>query len=311
MNKYIYICSAGHSGSTLLDMLIGSHSRIASLGEVNQLSKNIALNTQCSCGDEILSCRLWSKVIQIVGDQLGMDLISDPYQLFLGYPLASNVVDKRHQTRIYLAKRRLMLGLQYFQLRHGFGWLTPFLRPLTTAVENCGRVFEAVSRELGVDVVVDSSKSYLNALQLYQRFPEQVRILLLTRDGRGVLWSNLKRGGSRDQATRNWTNRYDRAVPLLHRCVPKEHWLQIRYEDLTNDTAVALQSVCRLAGVPYEEQMLRFRDKKHHVVNGNRMRLSTVSEIRTDLEWKSMLTSEDLQYFNRTAGRINRLLGYV
>jgi hypothetical protein len=311
MHRYIYICSAGHSGSTLLDMLIGSHSRIASLGELNQLSKNIALNTECSCGDAIRSCKLWSEVIRAVGDQLGVDLASDPYQLFLGYPLASTVVDEHHQTRAYLLKRRLMLGIQYVQLRHRIGWLVPLLRQLTIGVENCARVFEAVSEELGVDAVVDSSKSYLNALQLYQRYPEQVRIILLTRDGRGVLWSNLKRGESRDRAIRNWRNRYDRAVPLMQLRVPKEHWLQIRYEDLTSDTAVVLQSVCRLIGVPYEERMLRFREKIHHIVNGNRMRLTDMSEVRTDIEWKFRLTPNDLRHFNRTAGRINQLLGYV
>ena len=42
--KYIFICSAGHSGSTLLDMLIGSHGQCESLGEVVLLPMEFALN---------------------------------------------------------------------------------------------------------------------------------------------------------------------------------------------------------------------------------------------------------------------------
>ena len=45
MVDWIYICSAAHLGSTLLDLLLGSHSRVASLGEISKLLKNIALNT--------------------------------------------------------------------------------------------------------------------------------------------------------------------------------------------------------------------------------------------------------------------------
>ena len=40
--KYVFICSAGHSGSTLLDMLIGSHPECESLGEVVLLPMEFA-----------------------------------------------------------------------------------------------------------------------------------------------------------------------------------------------------------------------------------------------------------------------------
>lgn len=49
-NKVLYICSAGRSGSTLINLVLGSHSQCMSLGEIEHLPKNIALNTPCSCG---------------------------------------------------------------------------------------------------------------------------------------------------------------------------------------------------------------------------------------------------------------------
>ena len=60
--SYCYICSAARSGSTLLDVLLGNHSRVASLGEFSFLSKAIALNQTCSCGESIHKCPAWSKI---------------------------------------------------------------------------------------------------------------------------------------------------------------------------------------------------------------------------------------------------------
>ena len=63
MNNIVYILSQGHSGSTLLDMLIGSHSKAFSIGE--RIVKNLGLETNrpCTCGAETLSqCSFWSQV---------------------------------------------------------------------------------------------------------------------------------------------------------------------------------------------------------------------------------------------------------
>ena len=98
MIKYLYICSAGHSGSTLLDLLLGSHTRIESLGEVSHLPKNIALNTKCSCGENVRECSVWKPILDQLGERLGADLSKTPYKLNTGYPKATTVVDHNRQT---------------------------------------------------------------------------------------------------------------------------------------------------------------------------------------------------------------------
>jgi hypothetical protein len=105
MVKYIYICSADHSGSTLLDLLLGSHPRAAPLGEISQLPKNIALNTPCTCGTAVRLCLVWRDVLCLMGEHLGTDLMRDPYALNLGYPKASVVIDTAHQNSAYLIRR--------------------------------------------------------------------------------------------------------------------------------------------------------------------------------------------------------------
>ena len=311
MAKYIYICSAGHSGSTLLDLLIGSHSRIASLGEIAQLPKNIALNTQCSCGLPVRSCAVWSEVMRKVGNEIGIDLTTNPYGLRMGYTRASAVIDTAHQTRLYLARRKLILGMYYLRLRFQASFLDRVTTGVVESIDNNVRVFEAVRQVLAADAIVDSSKSYLKALALYLRHPDRVRIILLTRDGRAVAWSNMKRGTSRAEAVRDWRQQYTRALPLLRRYVPPAHMLTVPYESVATDTRSTLQSICSFVGVPFDDAMMNFRGKTHHVANGNRMRMSGTSEIRLDDEWQSRLTVEDLRYFERKAGPVNRMLGYT
>lgn len=311
MTTYVYICSAGHSGSTLLDLLLGSHSRAGSLGEVIQLPKNIALNTQCSCGQPVRACPLWAAVIDRLGHELGVDLLSDPYALQMGYGLASSVVDHQHQTHAYLLRRKLIIGLLHLELRYGRSLRGPSGRLMSQAVDNTIRTYNAVAELSGVDAVVDSSKSHVKAVSLYLRAPQQTRLLLLTRDGRGVMWSNIRRGDPRNAAVRAWSNRYERALPLLARHVPQEHRMHVRYEDLARDPFATLQRICGFIGLPYEAGMLDFRQKVHHIVNGNRMRLSSDSTIRFDEEWRRKLPATDLEYFEKAAGRLNRSFGYT
>ncbi len=310
MARYVYICSAGHSGSTLLDLLIGSHSRIASLGEIWHLSKNLALNTECSCGVAVRDCVVWREVVARVGARLGIDVMADPYALNMGHPKAAVVIDHGHQTPFYLLRRGLVLGLYYLRLRFGARILDPLLRSVEEGISNNFLVFDTVRAVLDADLVVDSSKSYLKGVGLYLRDSRQVRIILLTRDGRGVYWSNLRRKVPRRQVVAAWKNQYVRALPLIRQHVRSEHLLHVKYEDLVSNPVEELKRICRFLGVEYEPGMVDFTAARHHSTNGNDMRLLRSSEIRMDSAWQEQLSEEDLAYFEHRAGALNRQLGY-
>ena len=55
------IASACHSGSTLLDLLLGNHSRMTSGGELNRLTLYSA-DRICTCGETVVACPYWSSV---------------------------------------------------------------------------------------------------------------------------------------------------------------------------------------------------------------------------------------------------------
>jgi hypothetical protein len=56
--------------------------------------------------------------------------------------------------------------------------------------------------------------------------------------------------------------------------------------------------------------MVDFRSRAHHVLNGNNMRLGSGASIRADVAWRDKLAADDLAYFERRAGALNRSFGY-
>ena len=69
--KLIYIVGTGHSGSTLLDLLLGSHSSIESDGEICAFADYFAATSQltakqkaCTCGVHVDDCDYWQQVKQ-------------------------------------------------------------------------------------------------------------------------------------------------------------------------------------------------------------------------------------------------------
>ncbi len=306
MKRDVFICSAGHSGSTLLDMMLGSHPRCESIGELVNLPMDMAINRTCTCGQSIRDCSLWPVVMR----RMGIDPMADPYALNLGYVMAK-VGDKRRTSRLHRLITRPKNALKYLELGYGLDWLDVLMPGFARGIANTQAVYEHIRAVTGKEVIVDSSKHYLRAAALYRNRPDSTRVISLVRDGRGVYYSSLKRGFGRRYALNAWNNHYRRALAVLDRHVPPEHRMAVHYEDLVADTRDTLGRVCAFLGIDFSEAMLDFRSTVHHNVNGNDMKFSSTTELRLDVAWKSQLKAEDLAYFERHAGELNRKLGYV
>jgi hypothetical protein len=57
--------------------------------------------------------------------------------------------------------------------------------------------------------------------------------------------------------------------------------------------------------------MLNPQANLQHVTSGNNMRLSARKTIKLDTTWMTALSGEQVAYFDRHAGDLNRKLGYV
>lgn len=308
----MFICSAGHSGSTLLDLLLGSHPAAMSLGEITHLPKNVALNTSCTCGVPVHECAFWGRVLERLAREPAFgDWREDPYKLFLGFFEASNVVDRRHQTMLRRILRKLVYVGAYLHWRSlPFYPFDAFTKPLRRGAANKRLLFRVIAEVAEKRLLIDSSKHYLEAVTLYRSAPADTRVLLLVRDGRAVFYSYLKRGYRRNRALEAWRGTYARGLPLLREHVAQRDLIEVRYEDLVRDPRAELERVCAAVGTSFDARMLDFRARVHHVLNGNNMRFARDGTIRLDDEWRRKLSASDLRYFDSRAGALNRALGY-
>jgi len=73
--RVLYITSRGHSGSTLLSLLVSGHSQVVSAGELKMLSNPDLQRRLCSCHRQVPSeCPFWGAVEQRVKDRVGCSL---------------------------------------------------------------------------------------------------------------------------------------------------------------------------------------------------------------------------------------------
>lgn len=303
--RNVFICAAGHSGSTLLDMLLGSHPAAESIGEVINLPMDMALDNPCACGSRIRECVLWPAVMR----RMGIDPLADPYGLNLGYALPT-VGDPALTSPLHRWLTRPKIALRYAGMRYGLGFLEALTPGFTGGIANTLALYDHVRALTGKRAIVDSTKHYLRAAAIYRAQPERTRIVVLVRDGRGVFYSGLKHGFGRKRSVRAWRNHYRRTLELLDRHVPERDRCLVRYEDLVTDPSGTLARLCDFLGLGFEPAMLDFRAVTHHNVNGNLMKLASTSELRLDDAWKTRLADDDRRYFEQHAGALNRRLGY-
>jgi hypothetical protein len=254
-------------------------------------------------------CTYWHDVRARLDAKLGVDVFADPARLSLGYIAATRGIYRGNfgYRTVWKARRFVAYLGQLTGVR-----LPPFMRSRFDAdVGNRLAVYDAVREASNASLVVDASKGFVTGISIYQAQPARTRFILLTRDGRAVFYSNLKRGFGQSYAVRVWRNYYRYARPIVRRRVDPAHVLSVRYEDLATHTQREVERICVFAGLSYEPSMLQPGSKQHHITSGNNMRFRFEGGIRLDVKWCSELRDAERAYFERHAGALNRRLGYT
>lgn len=293
-------------------MFLGGHPSVASTGELNFISKSLANNEGCSCGVGIKACREWAKVFDRITQDCGFDPRQNPYRLGLWDARAFNLVDTAHQTSIRVASmqfRKALLQARELLPDSLFGF-APSPHWLTRSIHNKFHLVDIIANAWQKTHVIDSSKNAREAVELWRRKPDQVRIILLTRDGRGVYLSRRKAGRSREESISGWQNYYRKFIPLIERHVAPEHLLRLKYEDLARFSQSVGAELCKFIGIEFQPSMLDMGGTTLHLASGNDTRFSASKGIRLDERWRTDLVGDELTYFETHAGELNRRLGY-
>src|SRR5215212_5821501 len=188
--KVLKITGLGRSGSTILDIVLGNHPCVESVGEVGNLIRTGWISREslraidqdrvrvpiCTCGKRLdvpyvetpeEACPFWSAVRREWVARADAHAIES-------YPRLQNDFEpKRRWPRLLYERRRPSAAFRsYAGLTRAF--------------------FEAVRAVSGKDFVVDSSKSVERAFALWMVPGIDLHVVHLVRDGRGVAASRRK-----------------------------------------------------------------------------------------------------------------------
>ncbi len=274
----IILAGEGHSGSTLLDLVMDSHSQVVGVGELSHYGDHLNSGELCSCGNEIKDCEFWQKVFE------GVDVSKLP--------------------PTHRRKPDFLLNSDNFLYYAGGSEKKLDAREYARAAE---RVYKNIARFSGKKVVFDSSKDYDRAEAII-KFSEDLDITLLhlVRDGRGVAYSNIKLGRRGFAFMKRWamTNIKIELVKKRNKNIPN---IFILYEDFVKDPKNILKFILGRVGLPFEPEMLRFKNNVHYQPGGNfNLRIKAKSdEIKLDEKWKREMSAKDKIVFNVLFGWLN------
>lgn len=319
--QLVYIAGSGHSGSTLLDMLLGGHDQMSDLGEVHRLSMAACKSSKpflCTCGESVRECFFWNKVAQEL--QALLD-VNDP-DILEKHPTtcaknAEVTNDGEYLRKPQKAKRypislnRVAMVIGSKKLQSLLSLVSEDVRRHKAIIRNSLLVYEAVRRAWDTPIIIDSTKNPARLKGLYLAADDGFHVLHLIRDGRAVAYSRMRRTGlSITRCARIWVAE-QRKLKLVLLTVPKNLITQVHYEDLATKPEQELARICRVLGIDYQPSMLRFRSDDRHSIGGNPMRFKEGEiQVRFDERWRREMRREDIETFQKIGGKVNRSYGY-
>lgn len=303
--RVVYVMGGARSGSTILDILLGNHPQIESVGElVNLPSRGRELNEYCACGQPVLECEFWNSVWQEWVGAIGE----------LG---AATYVQS--QQRFLRLRRWPTVTRQLQQPTAG----------LMSFIGHTEALYRAIAMVSGKSLIVDSSKRPMMGLLLSACPGIDLRLIHIVRDGRGVAWSLKKQiaGSAREgvarpvpsrsslRAARSWITA-NCASELVCRRLPSSQWCRLRYEDLMTQPQESLARLADTIAVDLTPLTDRVHDgadlEVGHNVAGNRVRMAGTVRLRgIDEEWIHRLSGREKLLYRTLAAPLLRRYGYA
>jgi hypothetical protein len=189
-------------------------------------------------------------------------------------------------------------------------------RSFTSVADVVRAMFKLRAAEEGKRRYADKSPPYVMRMgMLAAAFPE-ARFVHLVRDGRDVALAYLDADFGPDSAAEmalHWRLRVERGRRAGRRLGP-ERYLEIRYEDLVDDTEPVLRRLCDFIGLDFDRSMLRYQDRVDQLVRfdpepWNHANLSKppTPGLR---DWREQMGSHDIARFAVLAGATLERFGY-
>lgn len=285
--KKIFIMTLPRSGSTLLGLILGGHSKIINLGETMYWELLNPQQTTCSCGKfncknlnkphNLINKNHLSKPLlkawQIVDKKYWPDKIINSYSIIQGSTVTSSSLDYWVK-RCKISLEKIITVYKKFYTRRG----------IYVTNDKLFHIGESLSRDKSWGVIIllrnplDIMSSYKNAGIRKKDFRSACSVLPFCYD----------------------------FLQSVKRISNKENVTIIKYENLCKHPEGVVKDICEFIGIDYQDAMVDFIrhpiDKRGHILKGNRMLYNNMKKIliKTKSGWRKNLTNnevEELQHY--------------
>jgi hypothetical protein len=142
--KILYLMGAGHVGSTVIDVVIGAHPRIESLGEAWKLPSawaEPASERVCACGAAIHACAFWQEARRLWAERVGDDDVARYVALISLPALAYSPQRPRYPPPLGAPRCQLAALAALARTRLREDRLRPASRPVAARADRAPAVF--------------------------------------------------------------------------------------------------------------------------------------------------------------------------
>lgn len=296
--KVVFIMGIGRSGSTLIDLTIGSHPDAFSLGEISKLPNFVKKGKRKFCVRE--DSTFWQ------------DHFTESELLDLAAGLSNHRLNK------------------YIPLK-----LERFVREILRQ-DNIFNSYSTLFTKTKKNILVDSSK-YISWIVNKFKAREfragliEAYIIHMIRDGRAVANSYLRAFPKLTitEFSQGWVGQIQEQKSFYEK-FPADRKMVVRYEELATNPQAVLERVCQLLAIEFTPEMIEYWRHDHHHIVGSRGTNALILKyrgqqlhqgvrelhgsyyqdmdlgIKFDLRWQKELAPEKLEVFNEIAGELNK-----
>ena len=271
--KIIYFVGMGHSGSTLIDLILGTSKNCVSMGELEYFTDFLKdenapemdkhPQSSCVCGKKFKDCSYWKSILAKVDDS------------------------KCYNYESSLAEKLKIALSMYLPLKVRFntaGHETLFKQILEQASKNKGSK---------VEYIIDSSMDVRRMIYLSQVAGVELKVIHLVRDARGVVNSFEKIGRFWLRTMFEWKLTNMIAKRFLKKNLDKKDYMLLSYDLFAQHPKKYLSRIKKKfdLSLNVEGFIDAVNKQEYHQVGGNRMNMRKLEAIRHDLSWKKRLPS--------------------
>jgi hypothetical protein len=304
----IYILSNSRSGSTLLDLLLGSHPQIWTLGEAQDLPWILREKQKpCGCGTPVELCEFWKGLIPEIPVHKGQH----PIGYFRDEYFSENKLRSR-ELRLTLFKTLLSERLTGNSSKVDTSAIEEYVDLNTQYFQV---VWKAAQKDQGGEIrwLVDASKDPNRLYWLQQSRKFDFRVIRLTRDPRGYVNSLTRPEHKRMiilKTTRRWIFNNIIFLLMCHTNFGREQVLNLKYKRLASDPDAILREIGKWLDLEFPNDVpQRFREYENHAISGNSMRWQEKG-IYLDEKWKKELSRLDIMLVSSLTWPFRKLFGF-